>query len=141
MKMCLILIWKNLKDNYLKRILIAGEDIFYVLADELLELSTNSSKMESVLIGTFNEEPTRVLYVGLDINSMKSTIDKLKLPNSWPSNIGEKVFYRYKEQLDNYASGSISIEQSVISGKEVKFEMVFKKLIDIYNNNSQIIEE
>lgn len=103
---------------------------------ELLEVGRNYPSREQIMIAYFGELPTRVLYFGEDANSMRKTLDDLRLPNSWPSNLGEKVFYLFKGHLGGI-TGSVSLEQQVISGKEHQFGLVLKKLIDIYRASEQ----
>jgi hypothetical protein len=99
---------------------------------ELLEVGRTYPSREHIIIACFGDNPTRVQYFGEDVALMKNTLKNLKLPNSWPSNLGEKVFYLFKGHLNDVASGSISLEQQVIPGKEHQFEMVLKKFTEIY---------
>lgn len=104
---------------------------------ELLEVGRTYPRREQVMIACFGETPTRILYFGEDANSMKRTLDDLRLPNSWPSNLGEKVFYLFKGHLRDIDSGPVSLEQQVVSGKEHQFELVLKKLIEVYRASEQ----
>ncbi|MFA6088345.1 MAG: hypothetical protein WC755_00645 [Candidatus Woesearchaeota archaeon] len=105
---------------------------------ELLEIGRTYPSREQVMIAYFDDDlPTRVLYFGENANMMQKTLDKLKLPKSWPSNLGEKVFYLFKGHLEFINSGPVSLEQQVVSGIEHKFESIIKKLIDIYRTSEQ----
>jgi len=98
---------------------------------ELLEV-VHDNPREHVMIAYFDKEPTRILYFGEDVNSMKKSLEDLKLPNSWPSNLGEKIFYRFRDHLDNIDSGPVSLEDKVVPGKEHQFELILRRLIEIY---------
>ena len=72
-----------------------GNRIVELRPKELLEIGRTYPLREQVMIAYFGETPTRVLYFGESTNSMKKTLNDLRLPNSWPSNLGEKVFYLF----------------------------------------------
>lgn len=108
---------------------------------ELLEVGRTYPSKEQVMIAYFGRAPTRVLYFGEDADSMNKTLNALRLPNSWPSNLGEKVFYLFRSHLRNILdrnnlintpSGPVSLEQQVISGKEHQLGFVLGRLIEIY---------
>jgi hypothetical protein len=102
---------------------------------EMLEIGSLYSNKEQVVIANFGELPTRISYFGENVRTMKKTLHNLKLPKSWSSNLGEKVFYLFNGHLEDIKTGPIYLEQKVISGKEHQFEMVFKKLIQYYQNS------
>jgi len=114
-----------------------GERIIELRCKELLEVGRSYPTKEHVMVAYFGTAPTRILYFGENANSMKKTLDDLRLPNSWPSNLGEKVFYLFKCNLENANFGPISLEQQVVSGKEHQFELVLKKLINIYRTSEK----
>ncbi|MBI2548961.1 hypothetical protein HYW21_06435 [Candidatus Woesearchaeota archaeon] len=101
---------------------------------ELLEVG-RSHPREQVMIAYFGETPTRVLYVGEDSLSMQRTLDDLRLPTSWSSNLGEKVFYLFRVHLRDINQGPVCSEQQVAEGKERQFELVLRRLIDIYRRS------
>lgn len=114
------------------------EQIIMLSVDELLEIGQSFPYREHMLIANFEtENKLRILYCGENAFSMKKNIDNLKLPKSYPSNLGEKVFYIFRDYLEDINSGSISLEQQVASGKEHQLEFVLRKLIEIYKNNQK----
>jgi|TARA_Y100000310_G_scaffold213698_1_gene214646 hypothetical protein len=114
-----------------------GNRIVELRPKELLEIGRTYPCKEHLMIAYFGETPTRVLYFGENANSMNKVVDDLRLPNSWPSNLGEKVFYLFRGHLEDINSGPVSLEQQVISGKEYQFGLVLNKLIDIYRASEQ----
>ena len=44
---------------------------------------------EFVVVALFEDESTRVMYTGDNAAYMKETVDNLRLPKFWPSNLGE----------------------------------------------------
>ena len=114
-----------------------GNRIVELRPKELLEIGRTYPLREQVMIAYFGETPTRVLYFGESTNSMKKTLNDLRLPNSWPSNLGEKVFYLFGGHLEDINSGPVSLEQQVISGKEHQFGLVLEKLINRYRVSEQ----
>lgn len=102
---------------------------------ELLEIRRFYPSVEGVIIAYINKTETRVLYFGEDAKSMKKTLNALSLPNSWPSNLGEKVFYLFRAHLEKITSGPISLEQQVASEKIYGFKQVIKRLINFYKTS------
>ena len=98
---------------------------------ELLEVVQTCPAIERVAVAYFEEGPTRVMYAGENADSMRETVDNLRLPTSWPSNIGEKVFYCFRDTLKG-VSGPVALEQEVVSGKVPRLELVLNKLIETY---------
>jgi len=99
---------------------------------ELLELGITYPKREHVLIGYFGNSRTVITYAGEDAESMKKTMHSLRLPNSWPSSLGEKVFYLFRGHLKHMRSGPVSLQQDVIPGNEHQLEFVLQKLLQVY---------
>jgi len=99
---------------------------------ELLELGRNYPRREHLMIGTFEDGNTRVIYAGEDVRSMRETVEALKLPKSWPTNIGEKVFYLFRGELKKIETGSVCLEQEVTPGDEHQFRHVIKNLLNVY---------
>jgi hypothetical protein len=114
-----------------------GDNVIELTPKELLEVGKSYPAKEHIMIAYFGDEPTRVLYAGQNVISMKKTISDLRIPNSWPSNIGEKVFYLFRSHLEAIHSGSICLEQKVISGKEHQFGLVLKKLVALYRKSEE----
>ena len=110
-----------------------GEDgeINILYPRELLEVGRQYPR-EQVMLAYFGEEPTRVLYAGEDIVSMRKTVDDLRIPNRVPENLGEVVFYLFRGHLKKFPSGPISLEQLILPGKERHFEYLLKKLLAVY---------
>lgn len=102
---------------------------------EILEVGRTYPSREHLVIAYFGEDSTRVLYVGEDAGSMRKTVSDLKLPNYWPSNLGEKVFFLFAGHLRDISSGHVSLEQQVRPGKEDQFGFVLSKLIEIYRTS------
>ena len=103
---------------------------------ELLTVQRAQPVREFVAVAVLEEEWTRVLYTGENADSMKETVYKLRVPNSWPSNLGEKVFYLFRNEL-KYLCGPdpVTLEEEVIPGKERQFRLVLKKLTEVYRNS------
>ena len=108
-----------------------GEDCLKAI--ECLEVAKEGVYSERVTIATFEDGLTRVMYGG-EVESMKQTVDDLRLPRRWPENLGEMAFYRFRELLGD-ASGSIVLEVKVLSGKERHFRVVLRKLVAIYRDS------
>tara|TARA_Y100000034_G_C6889645_1_gene409059 strand:- start:777 stop:1400 length:624 start_codon:yes stop_codon:yes gene_type:complete len=115
--------------------IIENNQIKSIAALELLKVFRYSPR-ECICIGCFEDNlDTRINYSVDDVNSMKDTIQRLRLPNSWPSNLGEKVFYHFRSHLEGKKSDPIYLEQKVVNGKERGFLFVLKKIIDIYQTD------
>ena len=110
---------------------ISGE-VRILKAQELLEIGINQPRKERVIIASFKQEPLRVLYIGEDAASMEKTLQELKLPKSWPSNLGEKVFYVFKTCISENPEGPIGLELELVQGKEHQLKPVLEKLVEIY---------
>jgi len=100
---------------------------------ESLEVFRDSPH-ERVTIGYFGKgSPTRISFVGEDAKAMKETIESIGLPSSWPENMGEKVFYGFRQALKGL-DGSVHLEQEVAPGKENQLRLVLEKLVGIYSS-------
>lgn len=104
----------------------------YVVAKELLEIGRNEPSQEHLMIAYFGDRPTRVTYSGENPGSMSKTVARLKLPRGYPSNLGEKVFYLFRQQLADAKTGPILFEVQVTPGKEHQFSHVLRKLVAVY---------
>ena len=103
------------------------------VALELLQISRMSEE-ERILIGYFGDEfPIRISYCASDARFMRETMEKLRIPNSLPSNLGEKVFYIFKGYLYSVITGNVYFEVDILTGKEDQLESVLSKLIKIYH--------
>src|SRR3989338_10731611 len=91
-------------------------------AKETIELS-KENPYEFLSIACFGDDaPTRVMYAGYDSLSMKQTVDSLRIPRFPPENLGELVFYVFRQKIADF-NGEIpvSLEQLVKHGKEEQF--------------------
>ena len=102
-------------------------------AIEQIEVAKEGVYSERVTISTFEDGLTRVMYSG-EVESMKQTVDDLRLPRRLTENVAEVVFCRFRDLLID-ASGSIVLEVKVISGKERHFRVVLRKLVEIYRDS------
>ncbi len=67
---------------------------------EVLEVRSKLEPCETLLIAhPPGIEQTWIAWEGDDRQSMMKTIAALRLPNSWPQNLGYKVFYLFRERL------------------------------------------
>ncbi len=98
---------------------------------EMLEVGRGLPR-EHLFVAYFGDSPTRIAYAGEDVNSMLKTIEELRLPSSWPSNLGEKIFFRFRTHLRKIESGPVHLEEQVVPGKEHQLEFVLRKLIRVY---------
>ena len=108
-----------------------GEDCLKAI--ECLEVAKEGVYSERVTVATFEDGMTRVMYAG-EVESMKQTLEDLRLPRRSAENLGERVFYHFKDLLRD-ASGSIILEVGVIPGKERHFRVVLRNLVAIYRNS------
>jgi len=103
---------------------------------ELLEVGLRVPSRQQTMIATFDDQPTRILYFADDINVARRTMKELRLPHSWSTNLGEKVFYCFREELshglDAVNSDPVAMETIVVPGKEGQFKQVLRKLMTIY---------
>lgn len=105
---------------------------------ELIKVGMIIPVKEQVLISCFDDLPTRVVYVGEDVEHMRKTVEKLRLPRSWSTNLGEKVFCLFNGHLKYINSGPpVFLEYKVVSGKEHQFRVVLRKLIDMYKKEQE----
>lgn len=103
-------------------------------AHEVLEIGRDCGvcPREHIMFAYFDNEPTKLLYVGEDVRSMRETINKLRLPR-WSDNVGDRVFSRIRNDLHFRAeTGPECIEYTVNPGNEYHFRVVLKKLVDVY---------
>ena len=106
---------------------------------ELLEMG-RQYPFEHLMIAYFGDQ-TRVLYAGVDVMSMRKTVDDLRIPNRLPENLGEIVFYLFRGHLKEHSSGSISLEQAVRAGKEHQFEFLLRKLLAVYKSADDAMQQ
>lgn len=105
-----------------------------VEAQELLEVGRDCGicPREHITLAYFGEQPTRLLYVGEDVCSMRETIDKLRLPH-WSDNVGDRVFSRIANDLHSCSeTGPNCFEYVINPGKEYHFRVVLKGVANIY---------
>jgi|GEM_PF-4493548 hypothetical protein len=109
----------------------------YLLLDELLEIGRDFSREQVSIARSGDDSPLRVAYAGEDSFSMLETLAKLKLPSSWPSNLGEKVFYLFKRNLMRVPGGPVRLEQLVRPGSEEQLNFVLRRLLEIYDSDEK----
>ncbi|MBI2136277.1 hypothetical protein HYU06_04340 [Candidatus Woesearchaeota archaeon] len=102
------------------------------IAAELLELGRDKPREYVALVVPQSQRHLLVIYAGDDPASMRETLGALKLPNSLPTNLGEKLFYIFRGHLGSINNSGVYLEQKVKIGKEEQFFMVLKKLADYY---------
>ena len=115
---------------------VHGQPQFILLADELLTIQSQSGPEEKVVIARFPADgECRICYAGVRAAQMRCTIEKLRLPSSYPENLGERVFYLFRGQLADLGDqdGGVALEQRVRSGKEHQFRLIVRKLIHVYS--------
>ncbi|MBI4016711.1 MAG: hypothetical protein HY363_03385 [Candidatus Aenigmarchaeota archaeon] len=115
---------------------IPGGGLEKLASTESLEFLVKHPR-EYLLVLSFESEPTRIIYAGEDINAMRETVEKLRIPNSWPTNIGEKAFYLFRGELKTLDAGPAYFEVSFNHGKEQQLSFVLKKLLEIYENDAE----
>lgn len=98
---------------------------------EALEIHTQNEKLVVDYFG--GEVLTQVRFSG-DVKRIKRTVDYLKIPTSWPSNLGEKVFYRFRQSLEDLDEGEVTIQQDLKPGKEHQLKNVLNRLVDYYKS-------
>ena len=103
-----------------------------IIAVELLELGRDNPREYVALVVPQSQGHLLVIYAGDNPASMRETLDALKLPNSLPTNLGEKTFYIFRGHLESINKSDVYLEQKVKIGKEEQFFMVLKKLADYY---------
>ncbi len=106
------------------------------IAAELLELRRDNPREYIALVVPQSKEHLLVIYQGDNSACMRETLDALKLPNSLPTNLGEKTFYLFRGHLPNRDGLHIFLEQKIKIGKEEQFLPVLKKLADYYQATS-----
>jgi hypothetical protein len=102
---------------------------------EVLAIRRNSSPVEEVRITDFGDDPTRLQYMG-EADSMRKTVQDLRIPNSWPSNLGEKVFYLFRDHLADMDPGPVMFEKEINPDRVLRLELVLKKLIGLYGSTN-----
>lgn len=106
----------------------------YKKSKELLEISCGKSR-EYIFIASFDNESTRVMYVGENAKDMMQTLQKLRIPKT-PSNIGEIVFRMFRQKLEQMGEEPVSLEQRIPAGKETQLRHIIKKFIYVYSQQS-----
>lgn len=91
------------------------------------------SPRENVTIATFKDDLSRVAYAGKDPESMRKTLDRLKLPSS-PQNLGEKLFRLFRGYLEEAVDDPIHLEQKITPGSEYRLELVLRKFNHVYSS-------
>ncbi|MBW2988276.1 hypothetical protein DRJ48_04020 [Candidatus Woesearchaeota archaeon] len=100
--------------------------------DEMLRVTPRAG--EEVIVTTSTGAPTMIQYHGEDSSAMLNTLAALGLPRSWPTNLGEKVFYLFLGHLkENKFKGPLSLEQQIVPGKESQLELVLRRLLSVRN--------
>lgn len=121
-----------LKDG--EYITVERNKVLTLYPSELLKFS-RQSPIECVIVACFNDEiPTRIIYAGENAISMKKTIESLRIPRFPPENLGELVFYIFRQEINGFNKEMpVSLEQLVKPGKEEQFFLVLKKLLHVYS--------
>ena len=111
-----------------------GLKLSYAKAEVIL-IQKSALPKEIVLIGSFPEHgELKIRWAGDNGHSMKVTIGALCLPNSWPTNLGEKVFSLFQGHLEKHLNDkAIGFTQRVVAGKENQLRLIIAKIIHIYN--------
>jgi len=116
---------------------VPGGKVYILIADELLLIENDRSPREKVLIGRFPKDgKCRISYMGDSARSMWKTTEALRLPSSWPTNLGEQVFYIFRGHLEMQSRNRVEpflIEQRVVDGKKHQFLLVTMKLVHVYD--------
>ena len=105
--------------------------------EEGLIIHPNYSNHESFMLASFNEGPLRALYQGDSAISMLKTLKFLELPNHWPNNLGENVFYIFMSTLEDADDGPVCIDQSIVYDDVMPFKPVLERLVNIYSAYSK----
>lgn len=100
---------------------------------EVLTLKKSKTPEETITIQEVEEGILRITYEGKPYD-MQQTLRELRLPNSIPTNLGEKVFYIFRGILQNEKDPKTPLQQDIVAGKEHQLDFVLKKLIACYNN-------
>ena len=96
---------------------------------------SRESPSESVTLNQLNDCRTvEITYCGADSDAMLSTMDALQLPNSWPSNTGEKVFYLFKGQLKLKGGGPVRLTQESTAANIMGFKDLLQKIVERYES-------
>ena len=99
---------------------------------ETLEVA-HPSRNEKVSIGYFGFDPdTRVSFIGDDSDLGRETIERLRLPEHQPSNLGEQMFWLLRDDMSVIPAGDFHVERACKSELEHEFLFVLRKLVHVY---------
>ncbi len=105
---------------------------------EVLSL-TSKVNWENISIAYFKTSPTIIAYAGQNPETMKQTLDALRLPTARSENLGEKVFQEFYAAVQHLEGQAVYLSSKIRPGKEHQFKQVMQKLIDYYSTQTAAI--
>jgi len=101
---------------------------------EALFIIRKDSSAEHILIAALpGHSELLIRWLGKNANSMKKTVECLSLPSSFPSNLGEKVFYIFAGHLADIPDDEpVCFTQKVVAGKEKQLRLLIAKVLWVY---------
>lgn len=84
-------------------------------------------------IATIEDQPSRLVYMGSDVQEMMQNLDNLRLP-SYSQNLGETIFRVFGQHLEEIESGPAHIEGKIEPGREQELEFLLKKQLYVWDN-------
>jgi hypothetical protein len=113
-----------------------GKDIEVLSPVELIALERSTPK-ESLFVVYHaighSEGSLRMMFLGEDSAAMLATVKELRLPRSWPSNMGERAFYNFQQALNHVPRGPVQLEQMLPQGSEWHLSLILRKLARVYS--------
>ena len=111
----------------------AQRQVQLVLSPNKLEIIKHSDPHESFTLQVL-EDRAVVVYYGKNGRTMQQTIKKLKIPNSYPNNAGEKLFYIFRSMLiSSEMCTELALRRDFQLSEVKQFSLILDKLLHVYS--------